>query len=130
MKYKVRRPSIVQKQIENYKKKHHKLHQKYLTIIDDLKSDPYKKCSGFEALKDNLSGYYSRRLSNEHRMVYSIHDECSLVVLYSVHGHYDNLKKKDLERVKQSLLIHKTSTSNTDVNTGTSDNNNNNTNAN
>jgi toxin YoeB len=41
-----------------------------------------------EKLKNNLSGYFSRRINKEHRMVYTIDYELNIVEVYSMKGHY------------------------------------------
>jgi toxin YoeB len=51
-------------------------------IIDD----PYKGTGKPEALKYQLVGKWSRRISNEHRYVYSI--EKDTLKIYSLKGHY------------------------------------------
>jgi toxin YoeB len=40
-------------------------------------------------LKGNLSGYWSRRISREHRLVYSIEDKIITVTVISAKGHYE-----------------------------------------
>ncbi|MBD5495608.1 MAG: type II toxin-antitoxin system YoeB family toxin [Lachnospiraceae bacterium] len=39
-----------------------------------------------ECTKGNLSGFWSRRISNEHRIVYAI--EKDIVIIISCKGHY------------------------------------------
>jgi toxin YoeB len=41
-------------------------------LIKDCKHNPFKGIGKPEPLKGNLSGYWSRRIDNEHRLVYSI----------------------------------------------------------
>lgn len=41
-----------------------------------------------EALKANYSGYWSRRINLEHRIVYKVED--NLIVVHSLHGHYQS----------------------------------------
>ncbi len=44
-----------------------------------------------EQLKDNLSGYWSRRINKSSRLVYVIDDEAAVVVIVSAKGHYVDL---------------------------------------
>ena len=41
-----------------------------------------------EPLKGNLTGFWSRRVDEEHRLVYAVED--SAVVVISCRGHYDD----------------------------------------
>lgn len=41
-----------------------------------------------EALKGNLSGYYSRRINEKDRLIYTILED-DIVELYSCRGHYE-----------------------------------------
>jgi len=42
-------------------------------LIKDIQRDPFKGLGKPEPLRGNLSGYWSRRIGDEHRLVYSIH---------------------------------------------------------
>jgi len=52
--------------------------KKILTRINDLikviKRDPFKGIGDPEPLKYNLTGYWSRRITIEHRLVYKVED--------------------------------------------------------
>ena len=41
-------------------------------LLRDVKRDPFKGIGKPEPLKGALSGYWSRRISDEHRMVYKV----------------------------------------------------------
>jgi toxin YoeB len=41
-------------------------------LIEDCKRDPFRGLGKPEPLKENLKGWWSRRLSDEHRLVYRI----------------------------------------------------------
>ena len=41
-----------------------------------------------EALKGNLSGYYSREITNKHRLIYKF--DKGVLILVSCFGHYDD----------------------------------------
>ena len=56
-------------------------------LIKDIQRNPYDK-DGLgkpEKLKENFSGYYSRRLTSEHRLVYKIVDDMIIVVQCRYH---------------------------------------------
>ena len=44
--------------------------QKINDLIKEIKRDPFKGSGKPEALKGNLAGYWSRRITGEHRIVY------------------------------------------------------------
>ena len=45
------------------------------TLIKDAKRQPFSGIGEPEPLKHNWSGYWSRRISREHRIVYKVADE-------------------------------------------------------
>ncbi|MCK9986740.1 MAG: toxin YoeB [Azoarcus sp.] len=56
-------------------------------LIRDILRDPYDGIGKPEALKFNFSGYWSRRIDDEHRIVYKVIDD--EVIIAQVRGHYD-----------------------------------------
>ena len=46
--------------------------QKINNLIKEIKREPFKGVGKPEPLKGNLAGYWSRRISGEHRLVYRI----------------------------------------------------------
>ena len=46
--------------------------QKINDLTKEIKRDPFKGSGKPEPLKGNLAGYWSRRITGEHRMVYRI----------------------------------------------------------
>ncbi|MBP6184674.1 MAG: Txe/YoeB family addiction module toxin [Saprospiraceae bacterium] len=55
-------------------------------LLDAILLSPFEGIGKPEALKYELSGKWSRRISNEHRFVYSIKDET--LYIFSLKGHY------------------------------------------
>lgn len=49
-------------------------------LIKDMARDPFDGIGKPEALKGNLSGFYSRRINSEHRLVYAI-DETTIYII-------------------------------------------------
>jgi len=64
-----------------------KLIKKINELIKNIKHNPYKGLGKPEALKNNLAGYYSRRISDEHRLVYEIIEDTLLII--GCRFHYD-----------------------------------------
>ena len=55
-------------------------------LIEILKQNPYQP--PYEKLSGNLQGYYSRRITIKHRLVYSIDEEKKIIKVVSVWSHY------------------------------------------
>ncbi|MDR0706193.1 MAG: Txe/YoeB family addiction module toxin [Planctomycetaceae bacterium] len=58
------------------------------TLIREIDRSPKEGIGKPEPLKANLSGYWSRRIDSEHRIVYAI--EKDKIVYISFRFHYDN----------------------------------------
>jgi toxin YoeB len=65
-----------------------KLLKKINTLIKDIQREPYEGIGKPEALKSNLSGYWSRRIDGEHRLVYEVNDIQTELVIISCRYHY------------------------------------------
>jgi toxin YoeB len=63
-----------------------KIYTKIVNIIKDIQRDPFSGIGKPEALKHDLSGFWSRRITQEHRLVYSVSDE--EIVIVSCKFHY------------------------------------------
>jgi toxin YoeB len=55
-------------------------------LIRDIDNNPFKGIGKPEPLKGNWSGYWSRRIDQEHRLIYKVTGEQILIVKYK--GHY------------------------------------------
>jgi toxin YoeB len=64
-----------------------KMLKKVNELIKDIERTPYKGLGKPEALKYDLTGYWSRRIDREHRLVYQVIGE--EILLYSCRYHYD-----------------------------------------
>ncbi len=54
-------------------------------LIKDMQRNKYEGIGKPEALKHNLSGYWSRRITNEYRIVYKIENESILIAQLRYH---------------------------------------------
>lgn len=52
-----------------------KIFKKICELIKDTKRSPFEGIGKPEPLKENLAGYWSRRITDEHRLVYKVKDE-------------------------------------------------------
>lgn len=65
-----------------------KIFKRVNTLFNDIKRDPHTQ-NGLgkpERLKENFHGYFSRRITAEHRLVYTIIDD--LIVVAQCRYHY------------------------------------------
>lgn len=59
-------------------------------IFDELSLHPYQGIGKPEALKHNLSGYWSRRIDDKNRIVYQVDNENIIVIIIAAKGHYSD----------------------------------------
>jgi toxin YoeB len=62
-----------------------KIYAKIVDLIDDVLRDPFKGLGKPEPLKHYLKGYWSRRITDEHRLIYKVTDEQILIVSCKFH---------------------------------------------
>lgn len=55
-------------------------------LLEDIRRNPDEGLGKPERLKENLSGYFSRRITAEHRLVYTIKSD--LVIVAQCRYHY------------------------------------------
>jgi len=73
--------------IEFWKKSGNKQIQKKISeLIEDIKLHPEKGLGKPEQLKYGYSGFWSRRIDNENRVIYRINN--GLLEILSLRGHY------------------------------------------
>lgn len=58
------------------------------SIIKDIQRSPFEGIGKPEALKGNLSGFWSRRIDEVNRIVYKEKD--GAIIIAAVRGHYEN----------------------------------------
>lgn len=57
-------------------------------MLKDISRSPYEGIGKPEGLKENLSGYWSRRIDDVNRLVYRMEND--LIEVYQCKGHYDD----------------------------------------
>ena len=62
--------------------------KKIESLLISMKQTPFKGIGHPEPLKENLSGYWSRRINRKHRIVYTV--EKDKITIYSLRDHYDD----------------------------------------
>ena len=63
-----------------------KVSKKIIELLTECSRTPFDGKGKPEGLKGNLKGYWSRRITDEHRLVYRATDE--RIYVLSCHGHY------------------------------------------
>ena len=56
------------------------------TLINDIKRNPFDGIGKPEPLKENLSGYWNRRIDDKNRVVY--YEQDNIVYILACRGHY------------------------------------------
>ena len=59
--------------------------KKIRQLLESIQLKPFEGIGKPEALKHNLSGFWSRRITQEHRLVYRIEDDKIIVVQLRFH---------------------------------------------
>lgn len=61
--------------------------EKISALIDEMKETPFSGTGKPEPLKHHLAGIWSRRITKEDRIVYSVNEKH--LVIHSLKGHYE-----------------------------------------
>lgn len=70
----------------NWAKQDKKIYRKIVDLITDIRRQPFTGLGKPEPLKHELKGYWSRRITEEHRLVYKVTD--TEIVVISCRFHY------------------------------------------
>jgi len=62
-----------------------KIVQRINALIREIKRMPYEGIGKPESLKHSLSGYWSRRITDEHRIVYKVENNSLLIAQLRYH---------------------------------------------
>jgi len=75
--------------IAKHKKAGNKATEKKIKkILEELKTHPYTGTGQPEQLKHDLSGFWSRRINQKDRLIYSVNENTVTVEVVSAMGHY------------------------------------------
>jgi len=78
-----------QKDIVYWKKSGNKAIQKKIQqLLISIEENPFSGIGKPEPLKHNLSGFWSRRINHEHRIVYQLIENEQLIKIHALRGHY------------------------------------------
>jgi toxin YoeB len=73
-------------ELRKFKSGNQNLAFKVFELITDIQSTPFLGLGKPEGLKGNYQGFWSRRINDEHRLIYTVTDE--LIIIHSCFGHY------------------------------------------
>jgi toxin YoeB len=78
------------KDIADLKKTDALAFKKVKKLLEELIDHPYTGTGNPELLKYDYTGFYSRRISQKHRLIYSVNDNEIIVSVVSAKGHYND----------------------------------------
>ena len=64
--------------------------KKIATILQELSETPYTGVGKPEALKENLTGFWSRQINLKDRLIYTVNNDLVVVDVISAMGHYSD----------------------------------------
>ena len=74
---------------KSWRNENKKIQDKIADLIDDILRHPFEGIGKPEPLKHHLKGYYSRRITEEHRHVYQVTENAINII--SCKDHYTSL---------------------------------------
>ncbi len=73
--------------LEEWRQSDAKMLSRIISLLTEIAKNPFEGTGKPELLKYNLKGKWSRRINQEHRIVYEVKDETIIVI--SCRYHYD-----------------------------------------
>jgi toxin YoeB len=74
-------------QVDDWLSEDRKMFQCILRVLKECQRTPFEGIGKPEPLKGNLKGLWSRRITDEHRLIYEVTDD--LIIVFSMKGHYE-----------------------------------------
>ncbi|MDX2190233.1 MAG: Txe/YoeB family addiction module toxin [Bacteroidota bacterium] len=74
-------------QLEEWVLVDRKIASKILKLIKEIKKSPFEGIGKPEPLKHNLKGLWSRRITDEHRLIYKVEEK--QIIIISCKYHYE-----------------------------------------
>jgi toxin YoeB len=62
--------------------------KKIRQLLESIQENPFVGIGKPEPLKHHLSGLWSRRINQEHRLVYEVIETDNVILIHSLKGHY------------------------------------------
>ena len=70
---------------QQWQKNNQRIFKRINRLLEDIKTSPFEGIGDPETLKYKWQGYWSRRITQEHRLVYSVKDDTIFVVQCKFH---------------------------------------------
>ncbi len=64
--------------------------KKINTILEELQETPFQGVGKPEALKHELTGFWSREINSKDRIIYKVDQDIVMVYVFSAKGHYSD----------------------------------------
>lgn len=87
MMYEVVIKNSAKKDLKKIKQSH--LKENFNEVVQALKENPFAPTQSFEKLQPRSSGLYSRRINQQHRVIYKVNEDERRVEIYSAWTHYE-----------------------------------------
>jgi toxin YoeB len=68
-----------------WQKNDKKILRKINVLIEDILRSPFEGTGKPELLKNNLTGYHARRITDEHRLIYKVFNDKILIIQCRFH---------------------------------------------
>ena len=88
MSYRIAFLPRARKDFDEWKRNDGKMVERIKELLRDIAEHPYSGIGKPEPLKHNLKGLWSRRINEEHRLVYQVADGMIYVYVLSMRFHY------------------------------------------
>ncbi len=85
----MRNTAFVPKALEDFivwANENKKIHARIAELLKDIQRNPFSGIGKPESLKHDLKGLWSRRINDEHRLVYEVKDK--EIIIHSCRFHY------------------------------------------
>ena len=76
------------KHLEFFKRDNPKLGNRIQQLIQNIQQTPYAGIGKPEPLKHRMTGLWSRRIDQKHRLIYSVNQTMNIIEIVSCKGHY------------------------------------------
>ncbi|MDR3189290.1 MAG: Txe/YoeB family addiction module toxin [Prevotellaceae bacterium] len=90
MSYKIVIRPTAEKDIAKLKHSEPQAYRKLVELLTELREHPETGTAHPKPLGSSMSGKWSRRITQKHRLVYRVGKEDMVVSVYSAYGHYDD----------------------------------------
>ncbi|GHS84969.1 hypothetical protein FACS1894201_04140 [Bacteroidia bacterium] len=90
MKYEVKLTPLANEHLKRLAKSEPAAHRKVEKLLGELREHPRTGMGKPKPLSGNMTGQWSRRIADKHRLVYAIDDDKIIVLVLTAAGHYDD----------------------------------------